>query len=151
MAKLEKSYTEIVTRLLKGKLTSYRIAKDTGIPVQTIDKYRTGKSKIENMSLDRAETLVKYAQQSHRISCGKQQWITIARSATNPEEARAFFKKYMYGWYSRESALEAFKHAILKDVQLSRSIKGEEVKLGEKPEEIIPWLAELSVDDIPER
>lgn len=54
------NYTKIITRLLSSSLTSYKIAKDTGLPPQFLDNYRTGKSKIENMSLGKAELLVEY-------------------------------------------------------------------------------------------
>ena len=53
-------YTDIINRLLSSSLTSYKIAKDTGNSTQFIDNYRTGKSKIENMSLGKAEKLVEY-------------------------------------------------------------------------------------------
>lgn len=53
-------YTDIISRLLSSSLTSYRIAKDTGLPPQLLDNYRTGKSKVENMSLGKAEKLVEY-------------------------------------------------------------------------------------------
>lgn len=53
-------YTDIINRLLSSSLTSYRIAKDTGNSTQFVDNYRTGKSKVENMALGKAEKLVEY-------------------------------------------------------------------------------------------
>jgi len=53
-------YTDIIDRLLSSSLTSYKIAKDTGNSTQFIDNYRTGKSKVENMALGKAQGLVEY-------------------------------------------------------------------------------------------
>lgn len=149
---MTKTYTEIITKLLKGKLTSYKIAKDTGLTPQYIDNYRTGKSKIENMALGKAELLVDYAKKVDVVSVGKQQWINIVgRAPTTPEEAKKLLGRYVYDWKSKESALAAFKHAVLKNDQLSRQAKNESVKLGENPDEVIAWLEEITVDDLADR
>lgn len=50
---------EEVTELLKSELTSYKIAKDTGIPVQQIDRYRKT-VKIENITFGNIEKLYNY-------------------------------------------------------------------------------------------
>lgn len=54
------TYTEKIKHLLASDLTSYRIAKDNSLSPQFIDNYRSGKSKVENMALGKAEVLVRY-------------------------------------------------------------------------------------------
>ncbi|MGC5864865.1 XRE family transcriptional regulator [Enterococcus faecalis] len=54
------TYTEKIEKLIEMDLTSYRIAKETGISTQYIDKIRRGKTAIENIGLGKAEALVKY-------------------------------------------------------------------------------------------
>ncbi|WP_232620605.1 hypothetical protein [Enterococcus faecalis] len=54
------TYTEKIEKLMGMDLTSYRIAKETGISTQYIDKIRSGKTAIENIGLGKAEALVKY-------------------------------------------------------------------------------------------
>lgn len=49
-----------IEKILKSDETSYRISKETGIAVQVIDRYRQGKSKIENMTLKNAEKILKF-------------------------------------------------------------------------------------------
>ena len=49
------TYTEKIEKLIDLDLTSYRIAKETGISTQYIDKIRS-----ENIGLGKAEILVKY-------------------------------------------------------------------------------------------
>lgn len=56
---IEKIKAEI-EKILNSDDTSYRIAKETGIAVQIIDRYRQGKSKIENMTLKNAEKILKF-------------------------------------------------------------------------------------------
>ncbi|MBG9981763.1 hypothetical protein HZY86_01395 [Aerococcaceae bacterium DSM 111020] len=51
---------EKIEQLLASDITSYRIAKDNGLSPQYIDNYRVGNSKIENMALGKAETLINY-------------------------------------------------------------------------------------------
>lgn len=148
---MEKTYTETIIKLLNGKLTSYKIAKDTGLSTQLIDNYRTGKSKIENMALGNAELLVDYAKKVAVVSVGKQQWINIVGSAKNIDEAKKLLKRYVFGWSSKESALQTFKHAVLKKDQISRQVKDEKVEFGENPDEIIPWLKNITVDDLADR
>ncbi|MBG9984684.1 XRE family transcriptional regulator [Aerococcaceae bacterium DSM 111022] len=53
-------YIEIINELFASDLTSYQIAKDNGLSPQFIDNYRVGNSKIENMRLGKAQTLVDY-------------------------------------------------------------------------------------------
>ena len=56
---IEEIKTEI-KKILNSSETSYRISKETGIAVQVIDRYRHGKSKIENMTLKNAEKILKF-------------------------------------------------------------------------------------------
>lgn len=48
-----------IEELLKSDLTSYKIAKETGITVQQIDRYRKS-SKVGNITLDNAIKLYNY-------------------------------------------------------------------------------------------
>lgn len=140
-----------VERVLNSKLTSYKIAKDCGLSTQLIDSYRTGKSKVENMALGKAEILASYYDEHLKgnvISMNKSQWVNLARHHKTLESAKEFLGSHVFGWSSKESALQTFKHEILKDNQRGRLQKDERVPLGEKPDEVIPWLKELSVDDL---
>lgn len=148
---MNKTYMETIAKLFNSKLTSYKIAKDTGLSTQLIDKYRTGKSKIENMALGNAELLVDYAKKVAVVSVSKSQWINIVGSAKNIDEAKKLLKRYVFGWSSKESALQTFKHAVLKRDQISRSVKDIDVPFGEIPDEIIPWLKNITVDDLADR
>lgn len=148
---MKKTYMETIAKLFNSKLTSYKIAKDTGLSTQLIDKYRTGKSKLENMKLGNAETLVKYANSEKTVSTNKSQWINIVGSAKNADEAKKVLGRYVFGWSSKESALQTFKHAVLKKDQISRQVKDEKVEFGEIPDEIIPWLKNITVDDLADR
>lgn len=148
---MEKTYTETIIKLLNGKLTSYKIAKDTGLTPQFLDNYRNGKSKVENMALGKAELLVKYATSIQVVSVSKSQWINIVGSAKNINEAKKLLKRYVFDWSSKESALQTFKHAVLKKDQIARSVKDIDVPFGENPDEIIPWLENITVDDLADR
>lgn len=64
---IEKIKAEI-EKILNSDDTSYRIAKETGIAVQIIDRYRQGKSKIENMTLKNAEKILKFGKKSDKNS-----------------------------------------------------------------------------------
>lgn len=50
-----------VSKLLNSDITSYEINRHTGITRQLIDKYRSGKSELKNMTLETAEKLYNYA------------------------------------------------------------------------------------------
>lgn len=50
-----------IEKILNSNETSYRIAKETGIAVQIIDRYRKEESKIENMTLKNAEKILKFS------------------------------------------------------------------------------------------
>lgn len=52
---------DVIEKLLKSEVTSYRIQKDTGVRQQMIDRYRKGQSDLKNMTLDFAEKLYNYA------------------------------------------------------------------------------------------
>lgn len=148
---MQKSYIEIIAKLLNGKLTSYKIAKDTGLTTQYIDNYRTGKSKIENMALGKAEILVKYASSVKTVSVNKSQWINLVGRVKNVEEAREMLGYYVYGWSSKESALETFKHSVYKWHRDIMNLKGAAIPIGTKPEELLPWLKEITIDDLADR
>ena len=50
-----------VNKLLNSDITSYEINRSTGITRQLIDKYRSGKSEIKNMTLETACKLYEYS------------------------------------------------------------------------------------------
>ncbi len=50
---------EAIEELLKSDLTSYKIAKDTGISVQQVDRYRKS-MKVGNITLANALKLYNY-------------------------------------------------------------------------------------------
>lgn len=52
--------TQKIKVLFNEDLTSYRIGKENGLSAQYVDNYRTGKSKIENMQLGKAEKLIEF-------------------------------------------------------------------------------------------
>lgn len=145
---------EKVNRVLGSKLTSYKIAKDCGLSPQFIDNYRTGKSKVENMALGKAQILASYHDDcliGKVRSVGKQQFINMAEDIDNLEDARRFLQSTVYGYQSKEGALNTFKHAIFQKSKGRRMAEGERVIIGGSPDEAIPWLKELSVDDIVDR
>lgn len=49
---------EEVKRILNSDKTTYQIAKETGVSTAIIDNYRTGKSKIENMTMTILQKLI---------------------------------------------------------------------------------------------
>ncbi|WP_018659599.1 hypothetical protein [Allofustis seminis] len=59
---------DIEMLLLESDITSYKIHKETGIPHQTIDNYRTNGCLIENMRLHIALRLQDYINKNrHKI------------------------------------------------------------------------------------
>ena len=52
-----------IEELFNSELTDYRIAKDTGITLSVIQKYRNDSSKIENMTLKVAKKLIRYSEE----------------------------------------------------------------------------------------
>lgn len=60
--------TERVTALIEDdkKYTAYRISKETGVNQATITGLRTGKKKIKNITLETAEKLGKYWEDSKK-------------------------------------------------------------------------------------
>lgn len=54
------SYTKLVKELLLEDFTSYYLAKENNMSPQLIDNYRSGRSRISNMQLSKAEKLAKY-------------------------------------------------------------------------------------------
>ena len=55
---IEQAESEI-KELLDSGMTSYEIAKRSGIRVSMVDRYRTGESLIENITLKTAKKLLK--------------------------------------------------------------------------------------------
>ena len=49
--------------LLNSEISSYKIAKDSGVTYSLISDYRNGKRKIENMTLQVAKKLIRYAEE----------------------------------------------------------------------------------------
>lgn len=65
----KKTLTEKVTALIENnnKYTAYRISKDTGVNQATITGLRTGRKKINNLTLETAEKLGKYWEESEKM------------------------------------------------------------------------------------
>ena len=51
-----------IEELLNSEISSYKIAKDSGVPYSLISDYRNNKRKIENMTLQVANKLIKYTE-----------------------------------------------------------------------------------------
>lgn len=148
------SVTEKVNRLLKGKMTSYNIAENTKLSTQFIDKFRTGTSLIENMGVDKAEKLASYYDnlKENKIRwMNKSQWNNIAGRIDNAEDAKEFLKTNIYGWSSKESALNNFKHTIMKSKKLKMAINNETAETGGNPSEYAEWLNELTTEDLADK
>lgn len=59
---------DVIKDLLASEITSYQIAKATGIATQSLDNYRKYGSKIENMRLGIAIKLYNYAMSINKKS-----------------------------------------------------------------------------------
>lgn len=53
---------ETILQLFKSDVTTYRISKETGISISSIDRYRDNTSSLENMTLKIAGKLCDYAE-----------------------------------------------------------------------------------------
>lgn len=49
-----------IEQLIKSGVTAYRVAKDTGIPNNTVVRIFSGEAKVDNITLKNAETLAAY-------------------------------------------------------------------------------------------
>ena len=52
-----------IEELLNSEISSYKIAKDSGVSYSLISDYRNAKRKIENMTLQVANKLIKYSEE----------------------------------------------------------------------------------------
>lgn len=52
-----------IEELLNSEISSYKMAKDSGVPYSLISDYRNGKRKIENITLQVANKLIKYTEE----------------------------------------------------------------------------------------
>ena len=52
-----------IEELLNSEISSYKIAKDSGVSFSLISDYRNSKRKIENMTLQVAKRLLRYAEE----------------------------------------------------------------------------------------
>ena len=52
-----------IEELLNSEISSYKIAKDSGVSYSLISDYRNSKRKIENMTLQVANKLIRYAEE----------------------------------------------------------------------------------------
>ena len=57
MSKLVEQVVE-VKKILDSSMTSYEMSKLTGVTITALDKYRSGKSLVENMTLKTAEKIL---------------------------------------------------------------------------------------------
>lgn len=53
-----------ILQLFKSDVTTYRISKETGISISSIDRYRDNTSSLENMTLNIAGKLCDYAEKA---------------------------------------------------------------------------------------
>ena len=77
---------EEVKRILNSDKTTYQIAKETGVSTAIIDNYRTGKSKVENMTMNILQKLI----------CGKQETTTyiVVSYKENDWKNGCYYKKF---------------------------------------------------------
>ena len=77
---------EEVKRILNSDKTTYQIAKEAGVSTAIIDNYRTGKSKIENMTMNILQKLI----------CGKQETTTyiVVSYKENDWKNGCYYKKF---------------------------------------------------------
>lgn len=59
MSNLVKQVEIEVKKILDSDMTSYEMSKLTGVTITALDKYRSGKSLVENMTFKTAEKLLK--------------------------------------------------------------------------------------------
>ena len=52
-----------IEELLNSEISSYKIAKDSGVTYSLLSDYRNGKRKIENMTLQVAKKLIRYSEE----------------------------------------------------------------------------------------
>ena len=52
-----------IEELLNSEISSYKIAKDSGVSYSLISDYRNAKRKIENMTLQVAKKLIRYSEE----------------------------------------------------------------------------------------
>ena len=52
-----------IEELLNSEISSYKISKDSGVTYSLIFDYRSGKRKIENMTLQVAKKLIRYSEE----------------------------------------------------------------------------------------
>lgn len=59
MSKLVEQVELEVKKILDSDMTSYEMSKLTSVTITALDKYRSGKSLVENMTFKTAEKLLK--------------------------------------------------------------------------------------------
>ena len=52
-----------IEELLNSEISTYKIAKDSGVTYSLLSDYRNGKRKIENMTLQVAKKLIRYSKE----------------------------------------------------------------------------------------
>ena len=57
-----------IEELLNSEISSYKIAKDSGVSYSLISDYRNSKRKIENMTLQVANKLIRYSEEIKMIN-----------------------------------------------------------------------------------
>ena len=57
---------EKVMKVLESGLSSYEIAKETGIQISSLSKYRNSKYSLDNMTLSIAEKLAGFYDKNHK-------------------------------------------------------------------------------------
>lgn len=66
MSDLVKQIELEVKKILDSDMTSYEMSKLTGVTITALDKYRSGKSLVENMTFKTAEKLLKVLEERRK-------------------------------------------------------------------------------------
>lgn len=66
MSKLVEQVELEVKKILDSDMTSYEMSKLTGVTITALDKYRSGKSLVENMTFKTAEKLLKVLEERRK-------------------------------------------------------------------------------------
>ena len=60
---MEDKLIKEIEELLNSEISTYKIAKDSGVTYSLLSDYRNGKRKIENMTLQVAKKLIRYSEE----------------------------------------------------------------------------------------
>lgn len=152
MNELVKNVINEVETVINSEYKSSYIEASTGVKRQVIDKYRNGLSDVENMKLETAEQILSFWDNKQVIQLNKSNWKNRAWFVNNLEEAKKFLSENVYDYSQKSSALNEFKHVMMKkEKERLEELTGIPRTTGGNPEEVLPWLSELSEYDIADK